>query len=63
MSQVQKFAIEVFTTRPDTIFGVTFLTLAPEHELVEKITTAEHKKAVEEYVTCCKKPQRTRTHG
>ena len=43
--------IEVFTTRPDTIFGVSFVTLAPEHELVEKITTAEQKAAVDEYVT------------
>jgi leucyl-tRNA synthetase len=42
--------IEVFTTRPDTIFGVTFVTLAPEHELVAKITTPEQKKAVEEYI-------------
>ncbi|MCL9769687.1 leucine--tRNA ligase [Flavobacterium sp. HXWNR69] len=43
-------AIEVFTTRPDTIFGVTFMTLAPEHELVSKITTPEQKTAVEAYV-------------
>jgi leucyl-tRNA synthetase len=42
--------IEVFTTRPDTIFGVTFMTLAPEHELVSKITTSEQKAAVEAYV-------------
>lgn len=43
--------IEVFTTRPDTIFGVSFLTLAPEHELVEKITTAEQKNQVTDYIT------------
>ncbi|MBA3664119.1 MAG: leucine--tRNA ligase [Bacteroidetes bacterium] len=42
--------IEVFTTRPDTVFGVSFVTLAPEHELVEKITTATQKKEVDEYV-------------
>ena len=42
--------IEVFTTRPDTIFGVTFLTLAPEHELVKQITTPEQKEAVEAYI-------------
>lgn len=42
--------IEVFTTRPDTIFGVTFMTLAPEHELVAQITTPEQKAAVEAYV-------------
>src|SRR5580698_9333058 len=39
-------AIEVFTTRVDTIFGVTFLVLAPEHELVPALTTPEHKAAV-----------------
>lgn len=44
------FQVEVFTTRPDTIFGVTFMTLAPEHELVAKITTPEQKAAVEAYV-------------
>ncbi len=43
--------IEVFTTRPDTIFGVTFMTLAPEHELVNEITTPEYRAAVEAYVT------------
>ena len=42
--------IDVFTTRPDTIFGVTFMTLAPEHDLVAKITTAEQKEAIESYV-------------
>lgn len=48
--QSTKYEIEVFTTRPDTIFGVTFMTLAPEHELVSKITTPEQKAAVEAYV-------------
>ncbi len=43
-------AIEVFTTRPDTIFGVTFMTLAPEHELVAQITTADQKQAVADYI-------------
>ena len=42
--------IEVFTTRPDTIFGVSFMTLAPEHDLVAKITTNEQKAAVEAYI-------------
>ncbi len=42
--------ISVFTTRPDTIFGVTFMTLAPEHELVSQITTLEQKAAVDAYV-------------
>jgi leucyl-tRNA synthetase len=41
--------IEVFTTRPDTLFGATFLTLAPEHELVDAITTAERSEAVAAY--------------
>ncbi len=43
-------SISVFTTRPDTIFGVTFMTLAPEHELVSQITTAEQKAEVEAYI-------------
>jgi leucyl-tRNA synthetase len=42
--------IEVFTTRPDTIFGATFVTLAPEHELIEQITTPDRKKEVDTYV-------------
>lgn len=41
--------INVFTTRPDTIFGVAFMVLAPEHDLVERITTPEHKQAITEY--------------
>jgi leucyl-tRNA synthetase len=46
--------VEVFTTRPDTVFGVSFVTLAPEHDLVNEITTPEFKKAVEEYVSYSK---------
>lgn len=57
------FAIEgvdkpltVFTTRPDTLFGVTFLVLAPEHTLVSSLTTEEHIQPVDDYVTqACKK--------
>lgn len=49
-----EFGVEVFTTRPDTIFGVTFVTLAPEHELVSQITTGEYKNAVDAYVTAAK---------
>lgn len=41
--------IKVFTTRPDTIFGVTFLTIAPEHELLEKLSTDLTREKVEEY--------------
>ena len=47
--------IEVFTTRPDTIFGVSFVTLAPEHELVSKITTPEQKESVEAYIEATSK--------
>ena len=42
--------IDVFTTRPDTIFGVSFMTLAPEHELVSKIVTAAQKEEVDAYI-------------
>jgi leucyl-tRNA synthetase len=44
----------VYTTRPDTIFGVDFMVIAPEHELVETITTPEQKAAVDEYITYVK---------
>ena len=46
----KNFIIKVFTTRPDTIYGVTFMTLAPEHELVSQITTPEQEVEVEAYV-------------
>ncbi len=46
----QEEIIEVFTTRPDTIFGVSFMVLAPEHELVSKITTATQKAEVDAYI-------------
>lgn len=42
--------IEVFTTRPDTLWGVTYMVLAPEHPLVEVITTSEQREKVEQYV-------------
>lgn len=42
--------IEVYTTRPDTLFGATYMVLAPEHSLVHKITTAEQKNEVETYI-------------
>ncbi|MGZ9235879.1 MAG: leucine--tRNA ligase, partial [Anaerolineales bacterium] len=41
--------IEIFTTRPDTLWGATFMVFSPEHPLVNKITTPEHKAAVDEY--------------
>ena len=47
-------SFEIFTTRPDTIFGVTFMVLCPEHELIDQITTPDHKDEVEAYVTWAK---------
>ncbi|MVM30558.1 leucine--tRNA ligase [Spirosoma sp. HMF4905] len=46
--------IEVFTTRVDTIYGVTFMVLAPEHELADELTTPEQREAVEAYVNAAK---------
>ncbi|MBI9033959.1 MAG: leucine--tRNA ligase [Bacteroidales bacterium] len=46
--------IEVFTTRPDTLFGATYMVLAPEHELVNKIVTEDQREKVAEYVTWAK---------
>lgn len=54
--------VEVYTTRPDTLFGVTYVVLAPEHELVDKITTAEHRHAVDAYkIEVAKKSEFERT--
>ncbi|MEX1021471.1 MAG: leucine--tRNA ligase [Litorilinea sp.] len=50
-SKEQGDPIEVFTTRPDTLWGVTFMALAPEHPLVEKVTTAAQQAAVSDYQT------------
>jgi len=47
--------IEVFTTRPDTLWGVTYMILAPEHPLVETLTTSDHEKEVRKYVDETKK--------
>ncbi|MFC1703104.1 leucine--tRNA ligase, partial [Patescibacteria group bacterium] len=44
------FEVPVFTTRPDTLFGVSYVVLAPEHELVARLTSASQKKEVEQYV-------------
>lgn len=51
----QEFDVAIFTTRADTIFGVTFMVLAPESEWVQKLTSPEQKKAVEEYLDYSKK--------
>lgn len=48
------FTFDVYTTRPDTIFGVDFMVLAPEHELIQSITTAAQKNAVEAYIAYVK---------
>jgi leucyl-tRNA synthetase len=53
--------VEVFTTRPDTIFGVTFMVLAPEHELVDRITTVDNKIAIAAYkIKAASKTERDR---
>lgn len=49
------YKIDVFTTRPDTIYGVSFMTLAPEHELVAKITSEGQRKAVYDYIKATSK--------
>ncbi|NRA94378.1 MAG: leucine--tRNA ligase, partial [Psychroserpens sp.] len=51
----ESLTIEVFTTRPDTIFGVSFMTLAPEHDLVNKITTNDQKEEVQAYIEATSK--------
>ena len=59
--RVDEAEIEVFTTRPDTIFGATFMVLAPENPLVEKLTTPEQKSEVENYIEeTSKKTERDR---
>jgi len=47
-------AIRVYTTRPDTLFGATYMVLAPEHELVEKLTTPDRRAEVDAYVTAAR---------
>ena len=51
----QEYDITIFTTRADTVFGVTFMVLAPESDWVEKLTAPEQKAAVEEYLAMAKK--------
>ena len=46
--------IEVFTTRPDTLFGVSFLVLSPEHELVSSLTTSQMQNEVDNYLSISK---------
>ncbi|MCL2759562.1 MAG: leucine--tRNA ligase, partial [Treponema sp.] len=49
-AQGDDLAIEIYTTRPDTLFGATYMVLSPEHPLVEKLTTPEQKEAVTAYI-------------
>jgi leucyl-tRNA synthetase len=53
--EISQKEIKVFTTRPDTIFGVTFLLLAPEHPLVSQLTKAERRAEVEKYIAWCQR--------
>tara|TARA_R110001606_G_scaffold93376_1_gene207380 strand:- start:90457 stop:93810 length:3354 start_codon:yes stop_codon:yes gene_type:complete len=55
VKEENQYKIDVFTTRPDTIYGVSFMTLAPEHELVSKITTDAQKAKVEAYISATAK--------
>ncbi len=50
---LQGHDIEVFTTRPDTLFGATYMVLSPEHTLVSEVTTAEQKQGIDDYITAC----------
>ncbi|GAA5481208.1 class I tRNA ligase family protein [Haloferula sargassicola] len=52
-SKIAEHVITAFTTRPDTLFGATYMVLAPEHPYVSEITTAEQKDAVESYIKAC----------
>ncbi len=61
-AQAEDFYMEVYTTRPDTLFGVTYMVLSPEHPLVEKITAPEQKAAVAAYLeSAAKKSDLERT--
>ncbi|GHT97910.1 leucine--tRNA ligase [Spirochaetia bacterium] len=55
LHNTEDLSIEVYTTRPDTLFGVTYMVLAPEHPLVDQITTAEQKAAVAVYLDAAAK--------
>ncbi len=55
--------ITVYTTRPDTLFGATYMVLSPEHPLVDTITTPEQKDAVEQYPRPVRLQERPGTHG
>lgn len=50
-NQKGHYHLEVYTTRPDTIFGATYMVVAPEHPMVESLVTQEYQATVEEYIT------------
>ena len=50
---IEAHQVTVFTTRPDTLFGATYMVLAPEHPLVQEITTSAQKEAVDNYIASC----------
>jgi leucyl-tRNA synthetase len=52
---IEERKMPVFTTRPDTIFGVTFFLLAPEHPLVSRLTRSEHRAEVDKYIAWCRR--------
>jgi leucyl-tRNA synthetase len=54
LPQASEKKLRVYTTRPDTIFGVDFMVIAPEHELIEQISSPEQKQAVDEYIAYVK---------
>lgn len=57
-------ALRIYTTRPDTLFGATYMVISPEHPLVQQLTTAEQRDAVENYCTAASfKSDRERTEG
>ena len=49
VKEIEGLEVPVYTTRPDTVYGITYLVVAPEYKDIEKLTTAENKKSVEEY--------------
>src|SRR5205807_9761647 len=52
---MEREVVTIYTTRPDTLFGATFMVLAPEHPLVERVTTEQHRTRVREYVEQARK--------
>jgi leucyl-tRNA synthetase len=55
LDEIQGESIRIYTTRPDTLFGATFMVLAPEHPLVDRLTTEKHRARVREYIEKARK--------